>query len=193
MSVRLLRNSYVTRFGELEGVYQCEARDELFDLDSLTKSGAAGSPSVFVITMEGRDDADDLDVDGVTVKRFDFIAVVIAKSHEANTSLSGGDIAMTIAGRVVDELRRGPESAYGLGGLPAASMGNATTSKEKRQGQAIWIVGWNQLAAVADPVTITTVPLNTIHTDYDFNKEPGDPPASPPDAADTVVGLTETP
>lgn len=188
MSVRRLRNHYVERFATLEGVHSCVLHDELFDLDELSRKGAAGTPLVYVIVMEGLDDADDLDCDGVSVKDFDFVAVVLAKSHEIE-ELTAGDVAMTIAGRIVNALRRDPLSEHAMGERPAAKMGNATTSKTSRQGQAIWIVGWSQLAAVTDLVEIATVDLETIHTDYRFNPE-----ESPEQtAATTVTGLTEAP
>lgn len=190
MSIRLLRDEYVARFGALDDVARCEAHDELFDIAEMSRQGAHGSPYVRIIVMEGDNEAVDLECGDTPTKEFTFVAVVACRSHEIDT-LSPGDAAMVIAGRIVHDIEAGPVSVHSTSGRPRAQMGNASTSKFSRQGHGIWVVTWKQEALVKDDVEIVTVPLRTVHTSYDFDKDPAAEFANPADAEDEVTGLSD--
>lgn len=172
-----LRDEFVTRFAawEVDGapvLRDVAGHDEDFGLSELSRVGSKATPFARVVRLGFA--ADEGGSDGDALWSW---AVVIAADLGAAKRADGsrGDLAGSIAARVAFELVQGGTFAESTGPAERVRAKNASTTATALKGYAVWVVTFDMRAPIrpADR-ELVTVPLETIHTDYDYAPDPLD-------------------
>ncbi|MEM7607329.1 MAG: hypothetical protein AAF411_18410 [Myxococcota bacterium] len=190
MSFLDLRDAYVTRFAAISGVRRAIAADPSWDEDELRRVGAQGTPLVLVM-CDGIGRTDLAEFGDTHIARFDFTAVVIAQKGDAVrlSKASPGDIAASIASRIVSSIERGDRPNGECGRRPTVRAENVTDAGLARHGRFAWALQWSADALVDLDAQITLRPLDAIHVNYDIDGDNDE--GADPDYESTVDGLQE--
>jgi hypothetical protein len=168
-----LRDALVGRFSGLPGVVTCRAHDGRFDLPELKRMGAWNSPTVLVacLGLDGLEPRGTREVFG----RFRWTAIVVAKRGDdrRRNQQSPGDVAASIALRIVYELENGLPVAEACSRADRIEAGNLFSTAIARKGHTMWAVAWRQETKITpEDLDIVAEDLETVVTEWDANPDP---------------------
>lgn len=172
-----LRDQIVTRLAgfTVDGdavLRDVAGHDEDFGLSELGRVGSKGTPFARVVRLGFAADEDGADCDALWSW-----AVVIAADTKSAVRADGsrGDLAGSIAARVAFELVSGETFSESTSAAGKVRAKNVSTTATAKAGYAVWVVTFDMRAPIRpEDRELVTVPLETIHTDYDIAPDPLD-------------------
>jgi len=146
--------------------------DEDFGLSELGRVGSKGTPFARVVRLGFAADEDGADRDALWAWAI-VIAADVKAAHRADGSR--GDLAGSIAARVAFELVSGETFSESTSAAMRVAAKNVSTTATAKAGYAVWVVTFEMRAPIRpEDRELVTVPLETIHTDYDYAPDPLD-------------------